>query len=129
MLDENIQRALQTDMTIDIVTIGRHSGQPRTTEIWFMNLDGRIIICGTPIKGKDGWRTRDWLHNLRANPDFDFCFKESITASVPARATEILDFDDRTAIFSAPQTAWYREQGFSMAELVEGGPVVEVSFG
>lgn len=130
LLDEAIRQVLQTDLTIDIVTTGARSGQPRRTEIWFWNLDGRIIICGTPSAGGErGPRARrDWLANLRANPAFVFCLKESIQAELPARAMIITDPDDRRAILSAPQTRWYRQQGFSLDELVAGSPVVEVFF-
>jgi len=31
-------------------------------------------------------------------------------------------------IMSAPATDWYRQQGYSMQELVEGSPIVEVHF-
>jgi len=65
-MNEEIKKALNNDRTIDIVTIGAKSGLPRRIEIWFTNVKGRIIICGTPnAKGKNGTRTpRDWLANL-----------------------------------------------------------------
>ena len=47
-MDENIKKALETDQTIDIITTGAKSGLPRKIEIWFTNVGGRIIICGTP---------------------------------------------------------------------------------
>jgi hypothetical protein len=128
--NEAVRLALETDLTIDIVTIGARTGQPRRTEIWFWNIDGRIIICGTPSAGGDqGPRARrDWLANLRANPEFLFCLKESIRAELPARAVIITDPADRWAIMSDPQTRWYRQQGFSLEELVAGSPMVEVFF-
>ena len=43
--------ALRSDLTIDIVTTGRRSGLPRTTEIWFMVVDDAVYICGTPGAG------------------------------------------------------------------------------
>lgn len=125
-----IARALTTDMTIDIVTTGRRSGQPRTTEIWFMNLDGRIIICGTlgSITTNRRYSPRDWLANLKATPEFVFRFKESIDAEVPARAREVTDPEDRRWIFSHDATDWYRRQEDTLDTLVEFGPVVEVWF-
>ena len=129
-MNEEIQRALARDRTIDIVTTGAKSGLPRTTEIWFTNIDGRIIICGTPNGvGGVGPRTpRDWLANLKANPTFLFCFKESIEAQLPARAVIITDPEDRRAIMSAPETQWYRDTAGSVERLVEGSPIVEVIF-
>jgi hypothetical protein len=47
-MKEEIKKALREDQTIDIITIGAKTGLPRRIEIWFTNIDGRIIICGTP---------------------------------------------------------------------------------
>lgn len=129
-MNEKIKNALKTDKTIDIITTGAKSGQPRRKEIWFHNIGGRIIICGTPSGGgaKGARVRRDWLANLKANPAFTFVLKESVQAELPARAVEITDPEERRAIFSAPETRWYRDQGISVEELAEGGPVVEVFF-
>ena len=129
-MDTKIKQALKIDKTIDIITIGRKSGQPRRTEIWFHNLDGRIIICGTPSgSGEKGKRVRrDWLANLKAHPAFTFVLKESIQAELPARAVEITDPADRRAIMSAPQTSWYRDHGCTIEELTAGSPIVEIFF-
>jgi hypothetical protein len=122
--------ALKTDRLIDIVTIGARTGSQRVTEIWFVNIDGRIVICGTP--SADGplgpRRPRGWLANLKANPRFEFCLKESVVCSLPAKAIEVTDATDRRRIMMAPQTRWYREQGFSIADLVEHSPIVDVFF-
>lgn len=125
-----IKRALKNDKLIDIITIGAKSGQPRTTEIWFMNVNGRIIICGTPnTDGKSGaYSKRDWMANLLANPDFTFCFKESIHAQLAATAKPITDPADRRYLMSAPATQWYRDQVESIDVLVAGSPIVEVFF-
>ncbi len=122
--------ALIRDRTIDIVTLGRRSALRRTTEIWFNNIDGRIIICGTPsAAGPRGRRKpRDWLANLRAQPAFEFRFKESLVYSLPARAELIVDPEDRRKLMSAPETAWYRDQGYSVEDLVQHAPIVEVFF-
>jgi hypothetical protein len=129
-MNEAIQNALRTDKTIDIITTGAKSGLPRRIEIWFNNVDGRIIICGTPdAKGNKGPRTpRDWLANLRANPEFTFCLKESLQVELSARAVEIRDPADRRNIMRAPATQWYRDQVDSLEELVAYSPIVEVFF-
>ncbi len=126
----DLENALKTDRTIDIITIGAKTGLRRVTEIWFTNIDGRIIICGTPsANGRFGRpRERDWLANLKANPEFEFCFKESITFCVPARATPVVDAQDRRLIMNAPATRWHRERGFSIDDLVAGSPIVDVLF-
>lgn len=129
-MNETLKQALKTDKLIDIITIGAKSGLPRTTEIWFMNVNGRIIICGTPnIDGRSGsYSPRHWMANLKANPEFTFCFKESVQAQVPATAVPITDPDDRRHIMSAPATQWYRDQVESVDVLVENSPIVEVFF-
>ncbi len=126
----NIERALRTDRLIDIVTVGAKSGLKRATEIWFCNIEGRIIICGTPsADGRNGPKNlRDWLANLKANPEFQFCLKESVELCLPAMAVPVVDPIDRRDVMSAPATQWYRDQGFSIDDLVADSPIVEVLF-
>lgn len=129
-LNEAIREALNSDRIIDIITTGAKSGLPRTTELWFANINGRIIICGTPdAKWNKGPRSpRDWLANLNANPEFLFCFKESLKVELPANAVRITDPEDRRQLMSAPETQWYRDQVDSIEDLVESSPIVEVFF-
>ena len=69
-----VRTALLRDMTIDIVTLGARSGEWRTTEIWYVVVDGRIYLCGTPGAGEDEreYAPRDWIANLKAHPEFRF---------------------------------------------------------
>lgn len=129
-MNAEINAALNTDRTIDIITIGAKSGLPRRTEIWFTNVGGRIIICGTPgaTGDKGPYTPRDWLANLKANPRFTFCLKESLHVELLARAVEIVDPADRHYLMSAPATQWYRDQVDTLAELVKYSPIVEVFF-
>ena len=127
-MKEAIRSALEEDRTIDIITIGAKSGLPRRIEIWFTNVNGRIIICGTPDAegGKGKKSPRDWLANLKANPEFTFCLKESINVELRARAIEIVEIVDRKYLMSAPETKWYRDQVGSIDDLVINSPIVEV---
>ena len=127
---DQIQAALQTDSVIDIVTTGARSGLQRTTEIWFTNVSGRIIICGTPGgTGGSGPRVpRDWLANLMANPEFIFRLKESVQTELTALALPVLEAGERRALMSAPETHWYRDQVDSVDDLVRHSPIVEVRF-
>lgn len=120
-MDERIRKALESDETIDITTTGRKSGRPRRVEIWFRRVNGRVYITGTPGK-------RDWYANLQQNPHFIFHLKESIQADLPAHARFITDPEERRQILSAPQMIWYHSQVNSMAELVQGSPLIEVVF-
>lgn len=125
-----IRRALETERTIDIITRGARSGRPRTTEIWFSRIGEAIFICGTPA-GEGGVgprRKRDWLANLKANPEFTLVLKGSITASLPAVAAVVTDASERALVFAAPETSWYREQTRSMTRLIEEAPLVKVTF-
>ena len=129
-MNEEISEALRNDRTIDIITIGAKSGLPRRIEIWFTNVNGRIIICGTPNAAGDKgpYTPRDWLANLKANTEFTFCLKESLQVELPARAVEIVDVEDRSYLMSAPETKWYRDQVDSLEDLVNASPIVEVFF-
>jgi hypothetical protein len=129
-LSDEVQKALRKDRTIDIITTGAKSGLPRRTEIWFTNVGGRIIICGTPdAAGNQGpYVPRDWMANLRAHSEFRFCLKESLHVELPARAVPVTDPEDRRALMSAPETQWYRDQVGSIDVLVESSPIVEVFF-
>ncbi|HLO16208.1 MAG TPA: nitroreductase/quinone reductase family protein [Anaerolineales bacterium] len=129
-MNEEIREALSKDRTIDIITTGAKSGLPRRIEIWFTNVNGRIIICGTPnAKGGPGhYSPRNWLANLKAHPEFIFCLKESLKIELPAKAVEIVDPEDRRYLMSAPETKWYRDQVDSIDDLVNESPIVEVFF-
>ena len=121
-MDEQIRNALKgKEVVIDITTTGRRSGQSRRVEIWFHNIDGRIIITGTP-------GPRSWLANLAVNPKFTFHLKGTVRADLPARARLIIDPDERRAIMSAPETGWYRDQVGGIEPLAKGSPMLEVEF-
>lgn len=47
--------------TFELTTTGRRSGRTRTVEIWFVRVDGGVHVVRTP-------GPRDWLANLRVNP-------------------------------------------------------------
>ncbi len=119
-MNDEARQALARDKTIDITTTGSQSGQPRKTEIWFMYIEERFFITGTP-------GPRDWYANLVANPEFTFHLKESASIDLPARAAPITDREERQRVMSSPETAWYRGQA-TMEQLIAGSPMVEVHF-
>ena len=121
-MDEQVKEALHgKEVVIDITTTGRRSGNSIRTEIWFHQIGEQIIITGTP-------GPRNWLANLKANPNFTFHLKGQVKADLPATARIITDPDERRSIMSAPETAWYRTQVESIDELVERSPMLEVIF-
>ena len=116
MMNDNVKKALEQGHTIDITTTGRKSGLPRRIEISFQNLDGRLFIHG----GSPG--PRDWLANMKANPDFIFHLKETVQADLPARARVIVDEAERREIFTKLSSA----SGEELEARVKGSPLVEV---
>jgi deazaflavin-dependent oxidoreductase (nitroreductase family) len=118
--DDAIDGALANDLTIDITTTGRRTGQPRRIEIWFLNVDGRIYIAGTP-------GPRDWYANLLADSRFIFHLKGSTTADLAAVATPVREPEARRQVLSAAAAQWYRGQS-DIEDLVEAAPLVEVRF-
>ena len=81
--------------TIDITTIGRHSGQPRRIEIVFYRIDNDIYLSGIPSP-----KTRDWLANLTANTPFIFHLKHDVVADLPATAAIIADPAERKRVLA-----------------------------
>lgn len=57
--------------TVNLVTIGRKSGQPRTVTIWFLVEGGRAFVQA----GRDG--KTDWFRNLKANPEVRLEFDDA----------------------------------------------------
>jgi deazaflavin-dependent oxidoreductase (nitroreductase family) len=119
-MDERIRRALASDRTIDITTIGRRSGEPRRIEIWFYRYDGRVFLSGSP-------GTRDWYANLLANPELTFHLKGSVQADLPARARPITDEAERREVIAGILEELGRGYG-ALEEWVAGSPVAEVEF-
>ena len=118
-MDADVRRALETDLVIDITTIGRKTDMPRRKEIWFYNLDGELYIGGSPIR-------KDWYANLLANPDFTFHLKGSVNVDLPARATPVLDKAMRREICQKIRDRIEGRRGINMDEWVERSPLVRV---
>ena len=118
--DPGVRSALASDGTVDITTLGARSGDPRRIEIWFLHLDGRTLVTGTP-------GPRGWYANLLAHDRFTFHLKESLPADLEARAVPVRDEATRRWVFSQPHrwVDWYRAQT-PFEELVARSPMVEV---
>jgi deazaflavin-dependent oxidoreductase (nitroreductase family) len=116
---QEIDAALQGSQTVDITTIGRHTGGPRRLEIVFHNLDGRIYISGVPFPNR-----RSWLANLAANPHFTFHLKHKVRADLPATARIIEDESERRAVLPHIARIWGRKD---LEKMVEQSPLIEVT--
>jgi deazaflavin-dependent oxidoreductase (nitroreductase family) len=118
------------DRTIDITTTGRRSGQPRRIEICFYRFEDAVYLSGVPAP-----RSRDWLVNLAANPDFTFHLKHGVVADLPAVAQVITDPAERRRVFTdfvedfnarnGPDSPWPTAV---LDEWTERSPLAKVSF-
>ena len=118
-MDDAARQALERDRTIDITTTGRRSGRARRLETWFFNVDGRIYLTGSPGR-------RDWLANLRANPELTFHLKQSVRADLPARARVIDEPGERRRVMSRIVASL--GGGRRLDDWVARSPLVEVEF-
>jgi deazaflavin-dependent oxidoreductase (nitroreductase family) len=121
-MNEQIRRSLSRGHRIDITTTGRKTGRPRRIEIVFHNIDGRLIITGTPRVD----RKRAWLLNLEADPHLTFHLKGGPTrADLPATARVIDDEAERRTIAEWVATnAW---SGVNVEAMTAYSPMIEVT--
>ena len=113
-----VRAELVDDPTVDITTIGRTTGLPRRIEIWMLDVDGRFFITGTSGQ-------RDWMANLRANPNLIVHLKRHGHVDLVARAVHVDDADTRRAVLDHSSASWYRSQE-PLEVLVDTAPLVEV---
>ena len=116
-MNTDVARALENDRTIDITTTGRRTGAPRRKEIWFHNIEGHLFITGLPGR-------RDWYADLRAHPEFTFHLKQSVRADLAARATPVLDQEQRRDIIEKIHQNIGGNR--DLEAWVAGSPLVEV---
>src|SRR3954453_8235525 len=120
-MNEKITESLAHGHTIDITTTGRLTGQPRRIEIVFHNIDGRLIITGSPRSD----RKRAWLLNLETDANFTFHLKGSVKADLPATARVITDPSERHAIAEwVVANAWPNQEVEAMTAY---SPMIEVT--
>jgi deazaflavin-dependent oxidoreductase (nitroreductase family) len=96
-MNTTTRTALEAGGICDITTIGARSGKPHRLEVAFHYLDGEFIVAGRP-----GFK-RDWLANLKANPEFTLHLRNG--DDVTGRATEITDQAERDRILFAVRTS------------------------
>lgn len=121
-MNDQIRHALARGHRIDITTTGRKTGEPRRIEIVFHNMDGRLIITGSPRSE----RKRAWLLNLEADPHLMFHLKRSgAQADLPATARVITDDSERRAIADwVVANAW---PGMDVNAMAAYAPMIEVT--
>jgi hypothetical protein len=116
--------------TIDITTRGRRSGAPRRIEIVFYWFEDEIYLSGIPAP-----RTRDWLANLAAEPQFIFHLKHGVVADLRAMATVITDPAERRRVLAdfvdqfnernGPDSEWPKAV---LEEWMDGSPLAKIRF-
>ena len=119
-MDDSVRRALSQGHTIDITTTGRRTGESRRIELVFHNIDGRIIISGSPNP-----HTRAWILNLLADPALTFHLKRTVRADLPATARVITDPAERHRLAEwVVANAWTNQDVEAMARF---SPFIEVT--
>lgn len=116
-MDERTFDALHRSQVIDLTTTGRRTGQPRKVEIFLHVDDGRLFISGIPRAD----RTRDWIHNITADPHVVLHLKQSITADIPATARVVTDEAERRPLMAAAARRWGRTD---VDEMVQHSPLI-----
>lgn len=104
--------------TCDLSTVGRRSGRVRRVETWYVLVDGRIVVTGTP-------GPRDWLANLRDDPGAILHLRDPVR-DVAVTAHEVTERNDRLRVVAAAWRLqpWYAEQPFTVEEWVTRSPMV-----
>lgn len=101
---DDIRAALHRSQVIDLTTTGRRTGQLRRIEIFLHSDDGRLFITGMPRAD----RTRDWIHNIGADPHVVVHLKRSVVAHVPATARVVTDPVERRPLIESAARRWGR---------------------
>lgn len=104
--------------TCDLSTVGRRTGSRRRVEIWYVIVDGRMVVTGTP-------GNRHWLANLRANPEAVVQLRDP-ARDLTVMGEEVTDGTQRRRIVAEAWRLqpWYAEQGYSMDAWVRDSPMV-----
>ena len=107
--------------TCELSTLGRRSGLHRRVEIWYVVVDGRILVTGTP-------GARHWLANLRAHPEAVLHLREPPDDRAVV-ADEVTDPAVRRHVTEEAWRLqpWYAAQPYSMDEWVSGSPMVRLT--
>ena len=101
---DDVERALSQSQVIDLTTTGRRTGRARRIEIFLHSDGGQLYITGMPRAD----RTRDWIHNVNADPRVVIHLKQAVIADVPAHARVVTDPDERRTLIEAAANRWRR---------------------
>ena len=116
-MNENIRTALHRSQVIDLTTTGRRTGRPRRIEIFLHEQDGRLFISGMPRAD----RTRDWIHNITADPYVVVHLKRTVSADIPMTARVVTDLAERRPFIEAAARRWGRTD---VDEMLQHSPLI-----
>jgi len=116
-VDEATINLLHHSQVIDLTTTGRRTGRPRKIEIFLHDHDGLLFISGMPRAD----RTRDWIHNVTADPHVILHLKQSMTADIPATARVVTDQAERRPLIEAAARRWGRSD---VDEMLQHSPLI-----
>ena len=116
-VNNDVSEALHRSQLIDVTTTGRRSGLPRRIEIFLHDEDGVLFITGMPRRD----RTRDWIHNITADPHVIVHLKKGIEADVPATARVITDPREARPLIEAAARRWRRDD---VDEMIAHSPLI-----
>jgi deazaflavin-dependent oxidoreductase (nitroreductase family) len=119
-VDEQALAALHRSQLIDLTTTGRRTGQPRKMEIFLHDEAGLLYITGMPRAD----RTRDWIHNVTADPHVIVHLKQDVTADIPATAHVVTDPAERRPLMEAAARRWGRTD---VDEMVQHSPLITLT--
>ena len=104
--------------TCDVSTTGRRSGKVRRIEIWYVVIDGQIVLTGTP-------GPRSWLANMRRNPAAILHLRDP-ARDLAVLAREITDQVQRRQVAeeAGRRQPWYADQPYSIDDWVADSPMV-----
>lgn len=116
-VNDDVSEALYRSQLIDLTTTGRRSGLPRRIEIFLHEEDGVLFITGMPRRD----RTRDWIHNITADPNVIVHLKKGFKADVPATARVISDPHEARPLIEAAARRWRRDD---FDEMIAHSPLI-----
>ena len=116
-MDERTSAALHHSQVIDLTTTGRRTGQPRKIEIFLHDKDGLLFISGMPRTD----RTRDWIHNITADPQLVVHLKQSVAVDIPAAARVVTDPAERRPLMAVAGQRWGRTD---VDDMVDHSPLI-----
>ncbi|WP_162564303.1 MULTISPECIES: nitroreductase family deazaflavin-dependent oxidoreductase [Microbacterium] len=116
-MNDDVSTALHRSQLIDLTTTGRRSGLPRRIEIFLHEEDGVLFITGMPRRD----RTRDWIHNITADPNVIVHLKKGIEADVPVTARVVTDPHEARPLIEAAARRWRRDD---VDEMIAHSPLI-----